>query len=82
MSNTLICWRVTDCEPHAHSEVKACDSCEAAVWRAYSSPVTDRIVCNRCMADDLDEAKKRGDTIEFSQPTDEQVRDFKRNRRA
>jgi len=34
------------------------------------------------MADDLDEAKKRGDTIEFSPPTDEQMRDIKRNRRA
>jgi hypothetical protein len=71
--SVLICWPIAAGEPKAESFVSECDDCGCAIWRAFSSPDTDIVLCSDCASKDIQEAQKRGVNIKFDHPTKEQT---------
>lgn len=70
---TLVCHRVADGTPKAQSVVDRCGCCDAAVWRALSSPEAEGILCLSCAAAEA----QRQRHVEIEPPTAEQLRDMK-----
>ena len=78
----LVCVRIADADqgaPYTESFIDACYRCKHAVWHAFSSPKVDRVVCDRCLEDDIAEAKSRGEKIEIGEATKEQLEDIRRS---
>jgi formylmethanofuran dehydrogenase subunit E len=67
----LVCCRIADHPiPSTKSMVNQCWWCGQNVWRAYSSPRTGRVICERCFA------RKRQDGDIIEPPTADQLRDI------
>ena len=57
---TLMCYLVADGSPRVQSVIDSCAICGAGVWRALSSPQTDRVLCYKCC---ITEWQRRGTNV-------------------
>ena len=76
--SALICKRTTDLlEPKVPSAISSCDVCDAAVWKAFSSPNTDVVICYQCASAEIEAGQARGEKINFREPSKLQMSDIK-----
>jgi hypothetical protein len=73
--SVLVCIRCADSEPLAESFVDTCTDCQRAVWRAYTSPEVDTVLCATCAT-----ARIKAASVKpvFEPPTKEQIEEAKR----
>jgi hypothetical protein len=70
--DVLVCSRCSESEPKVESFVDTCRHCKQAVWRAYSSPPVETVLCIDC---GLRQMKKEGAEVQIQPPTEEQLED-------
>jgi hypothetical protein len=72
--SVLICRLCVECEPEVESHVDTCHDCRRALWRAFSSPKCDMVLCAMCAVKRI---RAEGVTPQFEKPTKEQVEDIR-----
>ncbi len=74
VERVICCFRVADWEPNLQSVVDRCQTCDAAIWVALSSPRSSRKLCMQCAAAEI---AADPDAI-VAPPTKRQLADLKR----
>jgi hypothetical protein len=70
--SVLVCSPCNDNEPKVQSFVDACSKCGCAVWRAFSSPEADIVLCMACAIPLMEQEGGK-----LQPPTKEQIEELK-----